>query len=152
MWYVTQAFWIIHWRSKRLRKFIWNTAWYIVQYLFGKLLWRRYSVLCSEEELGSGCWRSSGAAWGPARFPRSQPIPSLLTRTCKAGLCVLWCWCNLPATRLTLFVFWWDLHSLTSFLSPITSFFLHKSLCQCLLQLYAPHQFVISIHTVLFIV
>lgn len=77
----------------------------------------------------AGAGGAAGLPGGPARFPRSQAIPSLLTRTCKAGLCVqhaghvLWCRCNLPATRLTLFAFWWDLHSLTSFLSPITSFF-----------------------------
>lgn len=126
------AFCIRHWRSKLLQRFILNTAWYIFKYLFLKLLKRYYSkfhswrgvnaVSAEDQQL------SRAAPGGHYRFLCFQAVQWVLTLRCKAGpgLCVqhatdiLWCWCNLTATRLTLLNFFSEIYIawLYSYLLP----------------------------------
>lgn len=128
------AFCIMHWRSQLLQTFIWNTAWYILKYLFLKLLKRAFGMFHNWRGVTQSAedQRLSGAAPGGRNsFLRFQAVQWVLTLRGKAGLglCVqhaidiLWCWCNLTATRLTLLIFQWDLHCLTLLLSLTTLYF-----------------------------
>lgn len=134
VWYYPCETGILHYALKK-QTFteVWNIAWYILKYLFLKLLKKAVSMFHNWRVMQSAEDQElSGAAPGGRNsFLRFQAVQWVLTLRCKAGLGlrvqhaidILWCWCNLTAARLTLLIFQWDLHCLTLLLSLTTLYF-----------------------------